>query len=103
MLVFQDFIVSVVFTVLWFIASTAWADNLTKMTQYMNPENLIKELSACDPKGQCKPGRSGDMSTLIVSVVCMQQEIHLLYMKNKGMINLQGIDRSTIFPSRMTL
>ncbi|XP_067931516.1 synaptophysin-like [Watersipora subatra] len=65
-----DFLASGVWTLLWFISSTAWADNLSKMTNYMDPENLIAVLGdSCKAPHTCRAGQAGDHSTLVVSVL----------------------------------
>lgn len=66
----QDFVGSAVWTIVWFIASTAWADNVSKLIAYMDPDNLIAELGPefC-PEGRCRARRAGDTSNLVVSAV----------------------------------
>lgn len=66
----QDFVASAVWTLMWFIASTALADNLSRLSAYMDPENVIKELM---PKycqsGMCAPGAPGSHVSIIIAVV----------------------------------
>lgn len=66
----QDFALSGAWTLIWFIASAAWADNVSKIIRFADPEYMITELGQefCPP-GRCYPGRKGDHSSLITSVV----------------------------------
>ena len=72
----QDFIFSIVWTLMWFIASAAWADRLSAMGTYLDPQTMIDDdlntASYCFANplvNKCIAGESGSHATLVVSVV----------------------------------
>lgn len=63
---FQDFILTVIFGILWLSSSAAWANGLTGLKHVTDPANIDWELSnGCQ---KC-PAVSHSFSTLNISVV----------------------------------
>ena len=75
----QDFVISIVFTLLWLIASAAWADGVSKVKYYTNPHTLFLDeegdVYECEAKYaeanniECKVTSQGNFASLNVSIV----------------------------------
>ncbi|RMB98967.1 hypothetical protein DUI87_24512 [Hirundo rustica rustica] len=65
-----DFIVTVVFSFLWLVSSSAWAKGLSDVKVATDPDEVLLLMSACKQQSnKCLPVRSPVMSSLNTSVV----------------------------------
>jgi hypothetical protein len=71
-----DFIVTAIYGLLWLISSSAFADAVTKIKHYTNPEDYFEEGYACEcvntagcPHGSCNPTNTGNYASINVSVI----------------------------------
>uniref|UniRef100_A0A663LYR6 Synaptoporin n=1 Tax=Athene cunicularia TaxID=194338 RepID=A0A663LYR6_ATHCN len=65
-----DFIVTVVFSFLWLVGSSAWAKGLSDVKIATDPDEVLLLMSACKQQSnKCLPVRSPVMSSLNTSVV----------------------------------
>ncbi|XP_072136219.1 synaptoporin [Mobula birostris] len=65
-----DFIVTVVFSFLWLVGSSAWAKGLSDVKVATDPDEVLLLMSACKQQGnKCLPVRDPAMSGLNTSVV----------------------------------
>ncbi|NXV04590.1 SYNPR protein, partial [Cettia cetti] len=65
-----DFIVTVVFSFLWLVSSSAWAKGLSDVKVATDPDEVLLLMSACKQQSnKCLPIRSPVMSSLNTSVV----------------------------------
>ncbi|XP_008113211.2 synaptoporin isoform X1 [Anolis carolinensis] len=65
-----DFIVTVVFSFLWLVGSSAWAKGLSDVKVATDPDEVLLLMSACKQQSnKCLPLRSPVMSSLNTSVV----------------------------------
>ncbi|XP_044881441.1 synaptoporin [Mauremys mutica] len=65
-----DFIVTVVFSFLWLVGSSAWAKGLSDVKIATDPDEVLLLMSACKQQSnKCMPVRSPVMSSLNTSVV----------------------------------
>ncbi|NP_001072689.1 synaptoporin precursor [Xenopus tropicalis] len=65
-----DFIVTVVFSFLWLVSSSAWAKGLSDVKVATDPNEVLLLISACkQPGNKCLPVRGPVMSSLNTSVV----------------------------------
>uniref|UniRef100_A0A8C3JWT1 Synaptoporin n=2 Tax=Scolopacidae TaxID=8917 RepID=A0A8C3JWT1_9CHAR len=65
-----DFIVTVVFSFLWLVGSSAWAKGLSDVKVATDPDEVLLLMSACKQQSnKCLPVRSPVMSSLNTSVV----------------------------------
>ncbi|KAM6300854.1 LOW QUALITY PROTEIN: synaptoporin [Aegotheles albertisi] len=65
-----DFIVTVVFSFLWLVSSSAWAKGLSDVKIATDPDEVLLLMSACKHQSnKCLPVRSPVMSSLNTSVV----------------------------------
>ncbi|XP_062978134.1 synaptoporin isoform X1 [Elgaria multicarinata webbii] len=65
-----DFIVTVVFSFLWLVGSSAWAKGLSDVKVATDPDEVLLLMSACKQQSnKCLPMRSPIMSSLNTSVV----------------------------------
>ncbi|XP_075014552.1 synaptoporin isoform X3 [Calonectris borealis] len=65
-----DFIVTVVFSFLWLVSSSAWAKGLSDVKLATDPDEVLLLMSACKQQSnKCLPVRSPVMSSLNTSVV----------------------------------
>ncbi|XP_009934935.1 synaptoporin isoform X2 [Opisthocomus hoazin] len=65
-----DFIVTVVFSFLWLVSSSAWAKGLSDVKIATDPDEVLLLMSACKQQSnKCLPVRSPVMSSLNTSVV----------------------------------
>ncbi|XP_048714981.2 synaptoporin isoform X1 [Caretta caretta] len=65
-----DFIVTVVFSFLWLVGSSAWAKGLSDVKVATDPDEVLLLMSACKQQSnKCMPVRSPVMSSLNTSVV----------------------------------
>ncbi|KAM4768888.1 synaptoporin isoform X1 [Corvus cornix cornix] len=65
-----DFIVTVVFSFLWLVSSSAWAKGLSDVKVATDPDEVLLLISACKQQSnKCLPVRSPVMSSLNTSVV----------------------------------
>lgn len=68
-LVQADFFITIGFTVMWLISTSAWAKNLTDLKYYSSPgEVMLRHLPECGKNAKCIPGYLGTFSTLNVSI-----------------------------------
>lgn len=66
----QDFIVTVVFSFLWLVGSSAWAKGLSDVKEATDPKEVLLLMSACkQPSNKCMAVHSPVMSSLNTSVV----------------------------------
>lgn len=66
----QDFIVTVVFSFLWLVGSSAWAKGLSDVKVATDPKEVLLLMSACkQPYNKCMAVHSPVMSSLNTSVV----------------------------------
>lgn len=69
----QDFVATAVFTLLFFIASCAWAAGVSTVKFWTNLDNLTQEggiLSSCNQNGNvCKSTQTASYGALNISVV----------------------------------
>jgi len=68
---FQDFVISCVFVVLWLIASSAWADGLRRMKIYSDPSELFDSRVPDCKELKCDTTQ-GNFATLNVSIVSIE-------------------------------
>lgn len=67
----QDFIITVVFSFLWLVGSSAWAKGLSDVKVATDPKEVLLLMSACkQPSNKCMAVHSPVMSSLNTSVVC---------------------------------
>ncbi|ESO08212.1 hypothetical protein HELRODRAFT_190941 [Helobdella robusta] len=76
-----DFIMTVIFTIAWFVFSSAWADGVVKIKHYTDPNSLFLEnsfnkenLPECLPENklvscQADPDHTGNYKNLNISIV----------------------------------
>ncbi|XP_054833804.1 synaptoporin [Eublepharis macularius] len=65
-----DFIVTVVFSFMWLVGSSAWAKGLSDVKVATDPDEVLLLMSACKQQSnKCMPVRSPVMSSLNTSVV----------------------------------
>lgn len=68
-----DFIVSAVFTLLWLISSSAWAQGVTNVKYYTDPEEMFAagHVETCGPDGkfECETTSTGNFASLHVSII----------------------------------
>ncbi|KAK2509122.1 hypothetical protein MC885_006440, partial [Smutsia gigantea] len=65
-----DFIVTVVFSFLWLVGSSAWAKGLSDVKVATDPKEVLLLMSACkQPSNKCMAVHSPVMSSLNTSVV----------------------------------
>ncbi|XP_072328444.1 synaptoporin isoform X1 [Scyliorhinus torazame] len=65
-----DFIVTVVFSFMWLVGSSAWAKGLSDVKVATDPDEVLLLMSACKQQGnKCLPVRNPAMSGLNTSVV----------------------------------
>nr|KAF6421313.1 synaptoporin [Molossus molossus] len=68
---FIDFIVTVVFSFLWLVGSSAWAKGLSDVKVATDPKEVLLLMSACkQSSNKCMAVHSPVMSSLNTSVVC---------------------------------
>ena len=70
----QDFIVSVVLTLLWLISSCAWAQGVTDVKMYTDPDggsvfDLMTECGVTPLNDHCQTVNIGNFASLNVSIV----------------------------------
>ena len=73
-LLLQDCIAAVVFAVLFLIGSSVWADSLTDIKHYSDPDELFNRIvkDCTDSYNHtCKTSHTGNFATLNVSVVSL--------------------------------
>lgn len=70
-----DFVVTIAFAVLWLIASSAWADALSKIKHYTDPEDVIhdphSDYKECQGNANvtCEVTGQGNFASLNVSII----------------------------------
>ncbi|KAG8435859.1 hypothetical protein GDO86_007084, partial [Hymenochirus boettgeri] len=65
-----DFIVTVIFSFLWLVSSSAWAKGLSDFKVATDPDEVLLLISACkQPTNKCSSVRGPVMSSLNTSVV----------------------------------
>lgn len=72
----QDFLLTLVLAMLWFISAACWARHITDLKKYTSPAELIKYMSDCQLFG-CDEGFKGNFSSLNVSVVSLCVLFHV--------------------------
>jgi len=69
--------VTVVFSFLWLVGSSAWAKGLSDVKIATDPDEVLLLMSACKQQSnKCLPVRSPVMSSLNTSVVSTFHDLH---------------------------
>ncbi|XP_076363655.1 synaptophysin-like isoform X2 [Tachypleus tridentatus] len=64
-----DLAVSLVLTIFWLAASSAWASGVSYLKYYTNPDHFMKLITVCNDVGECKTKFTGNFASLNVSLV----------------------------------
>jgi hypothetical protein len=68
-----DLVITVIFVILWLIASSAWADGVTKVKYYSSSNALINSTSqvewSCNAQPQCTSTSNPSFASLNVSII----------------------------------
>jgi len=64
-----DFIITLVVAILWFIASVAWADGVSKLKQYTSVNFIINDIVYCKTPNVCTMVKEGTYGSLNASLI----------------------------------
>lgn len=74
MLLFQDFVISAVITLLWLVSSSAWAQGLVNLKYYtdLNKCGLFKTITTCSTDNcvQTEFPNFGSLNASVVITIC---------------------------------
>ena len=68
-LIFQDFVISIIFVIAWFSAAIACAASVTGIKNTTDINKIIGKIPQC--AGSCKATLDGNYATLDISAVCI--------------------------------